>query len=146
LHSQNALVILTIAIEFDILQFDQILFLGTEVMRYLRGAIAIWVALVACWAMSTLETLGAAEKNSKNVPATPIELFAGIQSGDLNVKFIPKNDREATLQVQNSTNQPLSVTLPDAFVGMPVLAQAGLGGGGATRNRTGATQNQTVGG
>jgi len=94
-------------------------------------------------------SLIAADRSGKNAPATPVDLFAGIQSGDLQVKFIPKNDRDASLVITNETKQPLSVTLPDAFVGVPILAQAGGGGvnRGATGTRAGGnTQNQTVGG
>jgi hypothetical protein len=88
-----------------------------------------------------------------NAAATPIDLFAGIQTGDLIVKYIPKNSEEATLQIQNNTNQPISVKLPDAFVGVPVLAQnagggfGGGGGGGSTRKSSSSGgQNQSTGG
>jgi hypothetical protein len=108
-------------------------------------AIAAVLALAAVSAIS----LSAADRTGKNAPATSVDLFAGIQSGDLQVKFIPKNDRDANLVITNETKQPLSVKLPDAFVGVPILAQAG--GGGVNRGATGGrnnsnTQNQTVGG
>jgi hypothetical protein len=107
------------------------------------------LAIAAAIAVTMAGTLSlvAADRTSKNAPATPVELFAGIQSGDLQVKFIPKNDRDASLVITNETKQPLSVKLPDAFVGVPILAQAG--GGGVNRGATGGrnnTQNQTVGG
>lgn len=108
------------------------------------------LAIAAVVALTTVGTLSlvAADRSAKNAAATPVELFAGIQSGDLQVKFIPKNDRDASLVITNETKQPLSVTLPDAFVGVPILAQAGGGGvnRGATGGRNGNTQNQTVGG
>ena len=104
------------------------------------------IALAAGGAISVV----AADRTGKNAPATPVDLFAGIQSGDLQVKFIPKNDRDASLVITNETKQPLSVKLPDAFVGVPILAQAGGGGinRGATGTRAGGNnnQNQTVGG
>src|SRR5580765_996474 len=85
------------------------------------------LAIAAAIAVTMAGTLSlvAADRTSKNAPATPVELFAGIQSGDLQVKFIPKNDRDASLVITNETKQPLSVKLPDAFVGVPILAQAG---------------------
>jgi len=108
------------------------------------------LAIAAVVALTTAGTLSliAADRTSKNAAATPVELFAGIQSGDLQVKFIPKNDRDANLVITNETKQPLSVKLPDAFVGVPILAQAGGGGvnRGATGGRNNNTQNQTVGG
>jgi len=102
------------------------------------------VALATGVAISVL----AADKAGRNAPATPVDMFAGIQTGDLQVKFIPKNDRDASLMITNDTKQPLSVKLPDAFVGVPVLAQVGGVNGGRTSTRTGGnnTQNQSVGG
>jgi hypothetical protein len=97
-------------------------------------------------------------ENSKNnatskTSVESIDLFAGMESGDLQVKFIPKNDREASLVIQNKTKQPLSVVLPDAFVGVPILAQAAPAGGGvgtsrrsSSSNNSNNNQNQSVGG
>jgi hypothetical protein len=64
----------------------------------------------------------------------PVDLFAAISAEQLDVKFIPKNDREARLLLTNRTRGPLSVRLPDAFAAVPVLAQFGPmrpGGAGA---------------
>jgi hypothetical protein len=106
----------------------------------------ILAVAAAALAVGGAISLLAADRTGKNTPATPVDLFAGMESGDLQVKFIPKNDRDASLVITNETKQPLSVKLPDAFVGAPILAQAAVGGGG-TRTRTGNnTQNQTVGG
>ena len=83
-------------------------------MRRLRHAIAFSLAVV------TASSLLHASENSKTDAAktstVSIDLFAGMESGDLQVKLIPKNDREASLIIQNKTKQPLSVVLPDAFV------------------------------
>ena len=59
-----------------------------------------------------------------------IELFDAIDAGLVDVKFIPRNDEQARILVENKTDQPLDVRLPDAFAGVPVLAQGGFGGGG----------------
>jgi len=104
-------------------------------------------------AVATAGSLLYAAENSKTEAAktstVSIDLFAGMESGDLQVKLIPKNDREASLIIQNKTKQPLSVVLPDAFVGTPVLAQAAPAVGG-NRNRTTTNgnnnQNQNIGG
>jgi len=112
--------------------------------------LGLCLAILAPWLC-----LYGAEKSKTNSPAAPavsVDLFAGMDAGDLQVKLIPKNDHEATLMVQNKTKQPLSIKLPDAFVGTPVLAQAApINGGGITRNRTTTNgnnnnQNQNVGG
>jgi hypothetical protein len=96
--------------------------------------------------------LYAADQQDQKATAQSVDMFAGIDSGDIQVKFIPKNDREATIVIKNTTDQPLSVKIPDAFVGVPVLAQAagggvGVGGGGRTTTRAGnQNQNQSSGG
>ncbi len=84
--------------------------------------------------------------------STGVNFFAAIRNGDLDVKFIPRDSRRAQVLIKNNTDQPLSVKLPDAFVGIPVLAQAnGVGGNGAgnrntTTNNNKNNQNQSVGG
>jgi hypothetical protein len=81
-------------------------------------------------------------------PAATVDLFDGMKSGDLDVKFFPRNSREAQIVIKNNTDQPLNVHLPDAFAGVPVLGQAlGAGGAGNTRTTgTGSNKNQGVGG
>jgi hypothetical protein len=101
----------------------------------MRGSLRILIvsAFAAIVAVVCISCLRAAEQNTANTaPAASIDFFAGIKTGDLQVKYIPKNSEEATLQIQNNTHQPVSVKLPDSFVGVPVLAQnaGGLGGGG----------------
>ena len=64
-----------------------------------------------------------------------VELFQAIQAGDIDVKFIPQNSKGGNVIVENKTKKPLAIKLPDAFAGVPVLAQiggigGGLGGGG----------------
>jgi len=72
-------------------------------------------------------------------PAQQVEMFAAMKSGELDVKFIPKNDREANVLLKNNTKRPLSVKLPDAFAGVPALGQAAGGGrrGGGGGNQGG---------
>lgn len=61
---------------------------------------------------------------------TPIEMFSGIESGEIEVQLIPKDATESTIFVTNNSDQPLAVEMPVAFAGVPVLAQFGGGGGG----------------
>lgn len=58
-----------------------------------------------------------------------VELFAGIKSGDIEVTFIPKDAKEATVLFRNKTDKPVAIRLPEAFAGVPVLAQFGGPGG-----------------
>ncbi len=121
-------------------------------MRRLSHTLAAGLAVAVVGPLLWLEGAENSKTSATKTPAESIDLFAGMESGDLQVKFIPKNDREASLVIQNKTNQPLSVVLPDAFVGSPVLAQAAPAGGTTPRNRTTTNnsnnnnQNQNVGG
>ena len=76
-------------------------------------------------------------------------MFAAIEKGDIAVKLIPKDSTQSKIIIENKTDQPLNVKLPDAFAGVPILAQAAPGmGGGANRGGTsgGNKGNQGVGG
>jgi len=57
-----------------------------------------------------------------------VELFAAMASGALDVKVIPKNSKSATVLIENKSDGPVRVQLPEAFAGVPVLGQIGLGG------------------
>lgn len=82
--------------------------------------------------------------------ATPnaerVELFAAIKDGQVDVKFIPKDSRQATVVIRSKSDRPLSIALPDAFAATPIVAQVGgnqnIGGGGG--NAGGG--NQAMGG
>lgn len=77
-------------------------------------------------------------------------MFDGIDSKAIEVRLIPKDETEARVVIKNNTDEPLSVKLPDAFAGVPVLAQIGRGGGvggvGGGVGGVGGQQNQTMGG
>src|SRR5688572_19321203 len=74
-----------------------------------------------------------------------IELFAGMEAGELEVKIIPKDATKGTIIVENKTGKPVTIKLPDAFGAVPVLAQFGAcpGGGGGC---PGGGGNQGMGG
>jgi hypothetical protein len=90
-------------------------------------ALALAVALIAPLALATER----AEKNSKPAPET-VEMFSAIKDGKIGVTLIPKDSTGCKVRIENKTDKPLSVKLPEAFAGVPVLAQAmgGFGGGG----------------
>jgi hypothetical protein len=66
----------------------------------------------------------------ETVPTATVELFAGIESGDIEVTMIQKDSREGMVMIHNKTDKPLTVKMPEAFGGVPVLAQRRGGGGG----------------
>jgi hypothetical protein len=116
--------------------------------RSLLGfALALALLLPATRTFSADVADNDAKAAAKAPPAT-VDLFDGMKSGDLDVKFFPRNSREAQILIKNNTDQPLTVQLPEAFAGVPVLAQAaGAGAGGnRTTNYNKGQQNQGVGG
>jgi hypothetical protein len=88
-------------------------------------------ALVIVALLALPLALSAAERVSKNAaagggePAQTVEMFAAIKSQEIEVSFVPKDSSEARVVIRNKTKKPLNVKLPDAFAGMPVLAQRG---------------------
>ena len=50
------------------------------------------------------------------------------KAGLVDVKYIPNDSRSAQIIINNKSDQPLTLRLPKAFVGVPVLAQFGGGG------------------
>ncbi len=90
--------------------------------------------------VASSSALAAERRPANSKPASePIEMFEGMKSGKLDVKFIPQSSRQARVMIENKTDRPLSVKLPDAFAAKPVLAQ--LGGGGAGGRGGGSTQS-----
>jgi hypothetical protein len=59
-----------------------------------------------------------------------VGLFDAIDAGDIEVKLIAQSSKGGNVIIENKTKQPLSIQLPDAFAGVPVLAQIGGGGFG----------------
>ncbi len=104
------------------------------------------LCLASAWCSATVIVLApvfvdAAERGAKaRRTARPaatyesVDLFAAMAEGMVDVKFIANSSREARLVVHNRSGKPLTVRLPEAFAGVPVLAQqfggGGIGGGG----------------
>ena len=51
-------------------------------------------------------------------------------AGLVTVKFIPNDSRSAQVLVTNKSNKPLTLKMPSAYAGVPVLGQMGMGGMG----------------
>ena len=89
--------------------------------------------------------------------AKQVELFEAMKDGSVEAKMIPKDSLGGNLLITNKTNEPLTVQIPDGFVGVPMNAQfggggfgqggGGFGGGGQLGGGGGqGGQNQAVGG
>jgi hypothetical protein len=76
------------------------------------------------------ESHAAERADAASNPEDARDIFAAIDDGQAEVTFIAKNDHAARVIITNKTKKPLHVRLPEAFAGVPVLAQFGGGGGG----------------
>jgi len=75
-------------------------------------------------------------KRSREEPAVEVEMFAALESGELEIDFINKDATQATVIFRNITKKPMKIKLPETFGALPILAQGfgggmgGMGGGG----------------
>lgn len=81
-------------------------------------------------------------------PAT--DLFAAIDAEAVQVTVIPRDETRLTMQIENKSDRPLSIQLPEAFAAVPVLPQFGLfnplnGGNQGNNNSGGQAQQLGVG-
>lgn len=68
----------------------------------------------------------AASQSATGVP----DLFEAEEKRLISIKYIPNDAKSAQIIVTNRTRRPLTLRLPAAFAGVPVLAQFGMGGMG----------------
>lgn len=66
---------------------------------------------------------------------TEIELFSGMDAGQLEARLMPKGALSGTVFIANKTDKPLNVKVPSAVIAVPIHSQfggavGGLGGGG----------------
>lgn len=127
------------------------------VLGRLRVVLTVCLTVAACLAVSVQKGTNAAEKTRKPVmkhlkydPALPKhDLFDAMDEGKIGVRLVAKNEFEGHLLVENKMDAPLTIEMPEAFVGVQVLAQFGQGGGGGfgqQGGQQGGGQNQAAGG
>jgi len=97
-------------------------------LRWLGLALSLAVVPGLLWAADRAGKAPAADQ-AKPVAET-VEMFAAIEAEQIEVKLIPKDSTECRVFIKNKTDKPLSIKLPEAFAGVPVLAQFGGGGMG----------------
>jgi hypothetical protein len=119
----------------------------------LRAFLVPWsltlaVSLIPGWCLAAKRAITDPTSEFEGPPQEPaaIELFDAIEAGQIEVKFIPKDDKQARVRIKNKSGNPLTVQLPEAFAARPVLAQAGqfaIGAlpGDANGGQNGASQN-----
>ncbi|MEX0726818.1 MAG: hypothetical protein WD065_11145, partial [Planctomycetaceae bacterium] len=62
--------------------------------------------------------------------AERVELFQGIEDGQFDARIIAKNALQGKILIENKTDKPLTVELPDSIVAVHILKQFGGGGMG----------------
>lgn len=110
--------------------------------------VALLLLAVAAWAA---EGRSRSLKSGEYNPNDPtVEMFAAIEKGEIAVQLSFKDTTQCRVRIENKTDKPLNVKLPEAFAGLPVLAQRGAGGvggvGAGGRTTGGNTGNQAMGG
>jgi hypothetical protein len=58
-----------------------------------------------------------------------VDMFDAMKSGSIDATFVAKNSKRGRIIMQNKTDKPLSVDIPDAFIGVPLAQMGGMGGG-----------------
>lgn len=115
-----------------------------------RRSLLVPVCLL-CGVLSSLSGVEAAKKKLLMKPqfdpeAPKIGLFEAIEQEAISVQVVAKNSMEGALLVENLTDQPLSVEMPPALVGVQVLPQFGGGGFGGGGGGFGGGQGGGFGG
>jgi hypothetical protein len=134
---------------------------GLRMRWFRRFGLAIAVAALPAMLVAADRTR---ERRDSATPSETVEMFAGMEKGDIEVQLIPKDSTQCNVLIKNKTDKPLTIKLPDAFAAVPVLAQlggpggglgggagggrgrGGSGGGGASSNRSGGGGGQSMGG
>lgn len=101
-----------------------------------------WLAALVFSVTGIASAAGQTAESSAGVVA-PQDVLVAEAEGFVEVRFIANDARSAQILVTNRGDQPLTLRLPAAFAGVPVLAQqqgAGFGAGGI------GAQPQNVGG
>ena len=62
--------------------------------------------------------------------AQHVGLFDGMAGGTLNVKLVPQNALGGAIFIENHSQKPMTVEMPESFVAVQVARQFGGGGGG----------------
>ena len=114
-----------------------------------QGTLVLAVTLVGflCTTSDAAKTKGIIKKLTYDPDAEHVELFDGIEAEALSAKMIAKSALGGNLLIENKTDQPLTVEMPESIVGVHVLGQFGGGGGGGFGGGgSGGGGGQTTGG
>lgn len=92
-----------------------------------------WLAVFGVFLLTASagrQSAAANEATAASAATAAVDLFRAMDDDQVDVKFIARSDHDARILITNKTKQPINLQLPEAFAGVPVLAQFGGGGGG----------------
>jgi hypothetical protein len=124
----------------------------TTMSRNIRLAMLGVLLALACRQLAAAKETEPVAAPAARDAAAPIDLFQAVDEGQVELTFIAKSDHAGRVIIANKTREPLNLRLPEAFAGVPVLAQqfgGGRGGGGGNRGGGGlggGGGQQTTGG
>ena len=108
---------------------DMTRLLSARCLLWLGSAVLVSLYVSSLWAAEPAKSYKFGEYNPAD---ETVEMFAAIEKGDIAVKVVPKDSTLCSIRIENKTDRPLNVRLPEAFAAMPVLAQrAGISSRGA---------------
>lgn len=102
--------------------------------------------LAATFGMCLGNPCAADEPASIDALPTFQTMFEGMESGDLDAKLVMKNAMKGSLVLKNLSDEPLNITIPEAFGGKQILGQGFGGGGGGFGGGGGGFGGQQGGG
>jgi hypothetical protein len=105
--------------------FRKVITMNRQITLRVLGLLSIVVAPQLTFAATRDKAAASADQ-----PAVQAEFFQAMDDGQVDVKFIARNDHAARVIIKNNTKQPLELIMPEAFAGVPVAAQLGGRGGG----------------
>ncbi len=97
-------------------------------VRFVGSVLAVW----ALGFMLSAPLLGREPMRTAAQAGLPavLDVLEAEARGLVSVKYIPNDAKSAQIVVENKSDKPLTLRLPTAFAGVPVLAQMGMGGMG----------------
>ena len=112
--------------------------------RQLQTGLLLLASALLCLPSMAADRISA--KPTKIDKLNSLGLFSAMQTGQIEVQFIPKNSKQATILVRNKTKKPLTIQMPAVFAGVPVLHQFGGGGMGGMGGGMGGMGGGGMGG
>ena len=122
----------------------------------IHSAPMILVCIAGCIGAAPTPAAAAGKRLTKKPTYDPaasvVELFEGIEQNKIDAKLIPKSSLAGVVFIENKSDRPITVKLPQAITAVQVLKQgfgggAGAGAGGSGGRGGGAGQGgQSVGG